>query len=65
MKERILWIARDKDNSLFIYSKKPIKDYNTYMYAIEDVLDSTIIPEELYPELTFENSPKQLIIKQD
>lgn len=65
MKEQVLWIARDKDNSLFIYSKKPIKDYNFYKYDIEDVLDSTLIPEELYPELTFENSPKQLIIKQD
>ena len=65
MKEQVLWIARDKDNSLFIYSKKPIKDYNFYKYDIEDVLDSTLIPEELYPELTFENSPKQLIIKED
>ena len=65
MKEQVLWIARDKDNSLFIYSKKPIKDYNFYKYDIEDVLDSTLIPEELYPEVTFENSPKQLIIKQD
>ena len=65
MEEQVLWIARDKDNSLFIYSKKPIKDYNFYKYDIEDVLDSTLIPEELYPELTFENSPKQLIIKED
>ena len=65
MEEKILWIARDKDNSLFIYSKKPIKDYNSYIYNTEDVLDSTIIPEELYPEITFENSPKQLIIKED
>lgn len=65
MEEQVLWIARDKDNSLFIYSKKPIKDYNFYKYDIEDVLDSTLIPEELYPELNFENSPKQLIVKQD
>lgn len=65
MKEQVLWIARDKDNSLFIYSKKPIKDYNCYVYATDDDLDSTIIPEELYPELNFENSPKQLIIKEN
>lgn len=65
MKEQVLWIARDKDNSLFIYSKKPIKYDNFYNYDIEDDLDSTSIPEELYPELTFENSPKQLIIKED
>ena len=65
MKEQVLWIARDKDNSLFIYSKKPIKCYNFYNYDIEDDLDSTIMPEELYPELTFENSPKQLIIKEN
>ena len=65
MKEQVLWIARDKDNSLFIYSKKPINNYNCYIYAAEDDLDSTSIPEELYPELTFENSPKQLIIKED
>ena len=65
MEEQVLWIARDKDNSLFIYSKKPIKDYNCYVYDTYDDLDSTIIPEELYPELNFENSPKQLIIKED
>lgn len=65
MKEQVLWIARDKDNSLFIYFKKPIKDYNSYICDTEDDLDPTIIPEELYPEVTFENSPKQLIIKQD
>lgn len=65
MEEKVLWIARDKDNSLFIYSKKPIKNYNSYIYAAEDDLDSTSISEELYPEITFENSPKQLIIKQD
>lgn len=65
MKEKVLWIARDKDNNLFIYSKRPIKDYNSYLYDDEDILDSIIIPEELYPEVTFENSPKQLIIKED
>lgn len=65
MEEQVLWIARDKDNSLFIYSKKPIKNYNSYIYAAGDDLNSVSIPEELYPELTFENSPKQLIIKQD
>lgn len=65
MEEQVLWIARDKDNSLFIYSKEPIKNYNSYIYAPGDDLNSVSIPEELYPELTFENSPKQLIIKQD
>lgn len=64
MEERVLWIARDKDNKLYLYEDKPFvvngKKFECYYY-----LDCWRIPEELYPEITFENSPKQLIIKQD
>lgn len=65
MEEKVLWIARDKDNCLFLYSKPPIKNFNSYRYNSDDELNSTEIPENLYPEVTFENSPKQLIIKLD
>ena len=64
MKERILWIARDKNNSLFLYGEKPVIE-DGQSFACNDYYGYWQIPEELYPEITFENSPKQLIIKQD
>lgn len=64
MKEQVLWIARDKDNSLFIYEEKPYKK-DDEIFACEGFSDYWQLAEELYPEVTFENSPKQLIIKQD
>ena len=36
-----VWVARDADNSLWIYTTKP-------MFQIDD---------SVYPEITFENSP--------
>ena len=64
MEERVLWIARDKDNKLFLYEDEPFvvdnKRFECYYYS-----KYWRIPEELYSEITFENSPKQLIIKED
>lgn len=63
MEEQVLYIARDKDNSLFIYEDEPFVDgekFDCYYYS-----KCWRIPEELYSELTFENSPQKLILKQD
>lgn len=57
-----LWIARDKNGLLTIYNEKPELydgeywdgDYNT------QVID---IPKEMFPEVTFENSPQEVGIK--
>ena len=65
-----LYIARDKDNSLSLSTHKPIYDefFDTWEEPNEfydDYSFHAYIPENLFPEVTFENSPKEieLIIK--
>ena len=65
MENNILWVARDSNGELFIYSEKPIRDYDCFIYQNNDDLNACMLPDNLYPEVTFENSPKQLIIKED
>ena len=58
-----LWIARDKDGSLFLYRYKPekcnesffdVKNLRGYMDKLEDTL---------FPSVTFDNSPQQVELK--
>lgn len=60
-----VWIARDKDGTLAIFKNKPIMDYYNSWYCEDADDDFSIIDKNMFPELTFENSPKQLILKQD
>ena len=63
--ENNVWIARDKNGTLAIFENKPILDYDNAWYCeYADEAFSTI-NNELFPEITFENSPKQLIIKEN
>lgn len=55
-----LWLARDKDNLLFLYWKKPILDD-----VFEDSWHSPNgcfgeLNEKEFPEVTFENSPQEV-----
>lgn len=63
--EKGVWIARDKNGTLAIFENKPILDYDNAWYCeyIDEKFNT--IDSELFPEVTFENSPKQLIIKED
>ncbi|MBR4552871.1 MAG: hypothetical protein IKO20_04025 [Bacteroidaceae bacterium] len=63
-----LWIARDKDAKLWLYVKKPHRsttvfvdsDLTSYMH-IDDREDSKVrLCPDLFPEVTWENSPQQL-----
>ena len=62
-----LWVARDKDEMLYIYRGKP-KKLETLFYADYDLLQHSpemeyfSLPKDMYPEVTWENSPKELII---
>lgn len=56
-----LWIARERNNALWLWKKKPFYnrkrgcwDGELFFYAIEDYL---------FPEVTFENSPKKVELK--
>ena len=54
-----LWIARDEDGDLYLYEREPNREfdyfYSSYVYIRID--------ENLFPEVTFENSPKQVELK--
>lgn len=65
-----LWIARDEDKTLYLYVKEPRR--GTYGFMVdEDTLTSQMriedsdityarLPSDLFPEVTWENSPQQL-----
>ena len=54
-----LWIARDADFLLYLYSKEPtlINNYFDSKYLIGEI-DKTS-----FPEVTFENSPQEVELK--
>ena len=66
-KERGLsvWIARDKDGEISIYKNKPWKRENEPYHNGEFDSDDYYIniDKELYPEITWENSPKEFKLK--
>ena len=65
MENNTVWIARDKNGTLTIFENKPILDYNNAWYCEYPDEGFSTINNEMFPEITFENSPKQLIIKED
>lgn len=63
--ENCVWIARDKNGSLAIFDSEPILDDNEWFSSEPFAGEYSCINNEMFPEVTFENSPKQLIIKED
>lgn len=64
----ILSIARDKDNSLCLYSKKPkLSEEIEGLWVCSQLNDADdaviILPPEMFPEVTFENSPQMVELK--
>lgn len=60
-----IWIARNSDGTLELYHEKPIRgnthfkaSENGYMKGWIDCLD-----DEMYPQVTWENSPKEMTVK--
>lgn len=61
-----LWIARDFDGSLWMYKRKPAKKAHHFCPFTESDLykvDYYYLPHKLFPEVTFENSPKVIELK--
>lgn len=57
-----MWIARNVDNTLVLFQSKPIlKDELTWDEILNE--DYMFIPEYLYPNVTFENSPMEVELK--
>lgn len=57
-----LWIARDKNGALALYTVEPILYYGV---QYEGTYKSQMIEldENLFPEVTFENSPQVVEVK--
>jgi hypothetical protein len=57
-----LWIARNTDDTLVLFQSKPILGSN---FIWEELLneDCMYIEEYLFPEVTWENSPKEIELK--
>lgn len=61
-----IWVARDKDGSLFATNEKPIKDTELGMWKIENATPDTYgcFPDGWFPEVTWEDEPIELVIKE-
>ena len=55
------WIARDKDDCLYLYDSMPEKGIDFYFERDES--HSLFIGKSIFPEVTFENSPQMVEIK--
>ena len=60
-----MWIARDSDNTLWLFTNKPELNKNpktniSFWVSPEDWYE---IDEDFLPEVTFENSPMEVELK--
>ncbi len=60
--ETNLWLARDKSGRLCLYDVEPERIKEGYFVANSAGFEY-LIPEEFYPGLTWENSPRKITIK--
>ena len=59
-----LWIAKDKDGIVWLYKGNAPKRDNSYESFLEtENCELVDIYTDDIPELTWENSPKELVIK--
>ena len=58
-----LWIARDKDELLYLYEDKPNLAYSNAPYFNSANRRCYELPIGLFPEVTFENSPQEVELK--
>ena len=54
----VLYVARDLDNRLFMYSVAPNKNDEEGIFVMTSGI-CLELPGTLFPEITYENSPKQ------
>lgn len=57
-----LWIARDIDGELTIFEECPKRSDVGVWYPVDEQSFCKILPIRWFPEVTFENSPKQVEI---
>lgn len=52
-----MWIARDKNNQLFAFTEKPVRNEYDLVFDEDDCLE---LNSSEYPEVTWENSPIEI-----
>ena len=57
------WIARDKDGSLWIFEEKPTFFEGGSSWVCNFGKNYAALDNSWFPEVTFENSPKEVEIK--
>ena len=57
-----MWIARDKDGSLFLYDTKPIRSWE-YFYSRRGFDIGIELNPYTFIEVTFENSPMEVELR--
>ena len=55
-----LWIARDKNGELYGYNVRPYKINSSFQHFRGNWYK---LDDELFPEVTFENSPQEVELK--
>lgn len=62
-----LWIARQRDNSLYLFTHKPILFCGRWCMNGTNQHYTTLwknkVNDNLFPEITFENSPQEVELK--
>lgn len=56
-----MWIAKDRDGETYLYSNYPVKCNNYFISANGEY--EIYLGNNVYPELTYENSPKKVELK--
>ena len=55
------WVARDIDDMLFIFSKKPRLNKKMGWFLSDSYY--SIVDKRFFPEVTFKNSPQEIELK--
>jgi len=55
-----MWIARDKNQRLYVYKNKPERGWEGFEEDDSYRLTCFEISQTLFPEVTWENSPKKV-----
>ena len=61
-----MYVARDRNGSLYVYVSKPRKDYKTLCWEKTGGYDEETmsIDSDLYPEVAWEDAePRELVLK--
>ena len=59
-----IWIARDKNGVLFAFSVKPVRNDLSDAWVTDDDLLCCCMHDDWFPEVTWENSPIELVIEE-